>query len=379
MKHVILALLALLIIVPTTTALGISPATHQVINPQDEQLTLTIINDESTTLTLDLSVEQEQGFLELQRQEVTLEPGEQEQIRIRATTPNNALPGTYQTAITIEARAQESAQSGVVTALPAIKHRIQIDVPAQGAHIRTALLLSTTAANTPVTVTIAATNIGTQNIQEIQSTIEIRGPQGELQETLQTQARPVAVKQTRNLQATWNPQTPGAYLITAYTTYDGQEQIVEREVEIGQLDLEVARPNIQNFSFGEVTRIDIPVTSTWNEELRGVSAQLRVYNETGTQVQSFESLTIRIPPRATRNITAFWDTQGLTDGRYEIEAVINFPPKQRTVRFWSAPETQEPGLLSGAPNWLAYAISLLLALIALIAYLRITYINQQDD
>lgn len=372
----ITTILLVILTLPLVTSLGVTPASTDVLD-EEAQITIHAVNDAQRTLEATVRVEGNASeFINLDVQQVQLSP-----TRLRApiaftiNTPADAQPGTYTGSIVIEEQQTNNPRGGVVEALPAVRHRVTITIPQTGKHLRTRLLLSTTAANSPIHVTLAAENIGTQNINELQSTIEVRDASGALLEELDTQTTSLRRAEKKNLVATWTPPNPGPYQLTATTRFDEQEQTTQLDVDVGELDLHVGEPAISDFSFGEVAQITLPVTSTWNDELRGVYVRVRVYDEEDRRVDTITSPSTDLAALGSAELSAFWETQEVEEGAYRAEATLHFGGRQRTVDFWITDAREE----QPSTNYRRYApwISILLALLALIAYLRITYINKQ--
>lgn len=372
----ITTLLLILLALPVVTSLGVTPASTELLG-EEASIIIHAVNDAQRTLHATVRAEGNASeFINLDVQEVQLSPTTlRAPITFSITLPADAQPGTYTGAIVIEEQQTDTVRAGVVQALPAIRHRVTITVPETGKHLRTRLLLSTTAANTPIHVTLAAENIGTQDINELTSTIEVRDANRALIEELNTQTTNLPRAEKKNLVATWTPPNPGPYELTATTRYDEQEQTTQLEVNVGELDLRVGTPRINDFSFGEVAQITIPVTSTWNDELRGVYTQIRIYDEENRRVDTTTSPSVNLAALGSAELTAFWETQDVEPGAYRAEATLRFAGKQRIVDFWiTDPREEHP-----STNYRRYApwISLLIALLALAAYLRITYINKR--
>lgn len=368
----VLALLTVLALIPLTSALGVSPA-QTTLSTTQETFTIHLLNDENRTVDVAIRVSEElEEALALSTDSLTLAATSREELTVTVTNPQALTPGAHTGAIIVEEQPTTARGAEMVDALPAIRHRVTLTAPQDGKHLDARIRLSTTAANKPITVSVALKNTGDQAIQDVQAAIRINPPG----EDLTTISKPLPVGATDSLRTTWTPETPGLYELEATVTYDEHTTTATRTVEVGELDLHVGQPVIHDFVFGEVARIDIPVTSAWNQELRSVNAQLRVYDSENRVVDEFMSLNTALEPLGQGTITAFWDTEGLAPGRYSFRATINFPPGQRTVEFSSdGVRTEEPGLLTSP--WLAPVLSLLVALLALLGYVHITYINKR--
>lgn len=372
------ALILLVLLAPLCTAFGVSPASTELLDPASDEFSINIINSEQQALTATLRTEGSAAqFLTLGQERVELDASEQRtSVPVQVDVPSEALPGIYTGAVVVEQRREQVPGENVVTAVPAVKHRVEIIVPNDGTFVRTKIRTSSLAQNTTVDVTLAVQNIGTQPVESLQGRVDVFGGDGELIETLRTPDASLPVGEKRNLVAQWRPPSAGRYKLRATTTFDGRSQTTEQEVRVGSLDLRLGEPQLSSFSIGEVARIDIPVTSTWNEPLRNVNARVRVTDEQGTVVADFPSLSTDVPALGDATVTAYWNTAGLVPGNYDIEAALNFGGQQKVLEFGvgvgvSGAQVSHPG--QHTARW----VSLGIAALALIGYLLITFIKRR--
>lgn len=337
MKYVILFALLL---IPFSAAIGISPAQTELLAGQQQEIVFDVINDNQELLQARIFVEELQEFVSIDTQTVQLTSQQRQEIRAQIQIPQQTPPGTYTGSIVVEEQLQGSVQENTVQGLPAVKHTVQIIVPADGKHIGARILLSTSATDIPIRVTVPVRNIGTQDITAVSAQVTITSPQQQTQ-TLQTSTQELRVGQTKNLETTWRPQTAGPYQLQADITYDNQQIQLQQEVDIGDMVLEVDRPIISDFVFGDIAQITLPVTNQWGDTLRGVNAQIEIRNQQGQLVDTLQSPSVTIPALAQANITVFWETQQQPAGIYQAQAIISYPPKSVVTSFEVGYEQQE--------------------------------------
>lgn len=325
-------IIALILALPLTTAFGVSPASTSVLDPDGNVQTLRIINTQVEPLELQLVPEGNVAqFIQLSQTEVSLRPGERVDIPF-VVRDINVLPGTYTGGIGISQKPSSVQSTFFVQAVAAVLHKVEVVVPQQGKHVRANVLTDTPATNEEVLITVATENIGTENINSLNARIDVRGPTNDLLFSERTPSTPLSVGSKANLVTGWVPQSPGTYLVEAVLQYDGITRTVRETITIGSLELRLGELDVGPFSLGDIVRLDLPVSSDWNQPLPGVFGQVQVY-QNGEVIDTITTGALQLPPRGDGTLSAFWNTAGLAPGQYVLEYTVFYGGETNSKAF----------------------------------------------
>ena len=323
----------MLILLPTVTAISISPATQDIVLHDNLTYTLTVTNEETIPINITITA---QGELLLPLHEtLMLEPGQQEQLIVQLQRRQETQPGILTQAILIE---QEATHTGMVVATPALRHRITVTVPAQGKHIKHATTTSALSSQLPAVITTRVTHTGTQDIEQVRVTHAIYDPQEREITQQQTAIRPLNIGDTQAFTNQWTPPTPGRYSLKTTVSYDGQTQAENLILEVGTLRINPEQPVISDV--GKQLLIQIPVTSEWNEPLR-THAEITL-SKNGVAAGRTITPTETLSPQGKTVLASYIPKEELSYGTYQLTAKIYYANTHITITFPVHIEPTEP-------------------------------------
>jgi len=79
---------------------------------------------------------------------------------------------------------------------------------------------------------------------------------------------------------------------------------------------------VNNFRLGEIAKLQILVENKWGQELKAVFANLIVYNNENQIMADVKSPNENIPALSKKELIAYWDTVGVTEGEYNGKLMV---------------------------------------------------------
>lgn len=355
MRSVLLLLLVVLA-APAVAALGVSPASKAVEGGDEHTYTLRVINTDREQLSLRLLPDGEAGgLLTIVPSELTLAPTDAEGTVLVTVRAAGAAPGTYEGGIIVEQVPGTYAREGQVGAVAAIKHRVSIHIPPEGAFLAAEILASAGIAEEPLFLTAALRNLGTVDIPAVHGTVTIRSGSGTVA-TLEVPVTAVPAGATRNVVLSWTPDAAGEYTADGTFRHTGGEAASTAAFTVGTLDVELL--DVSAELQGTVLRVEIPVRSNWNRDIRGVYAEVTASGPDGA-ARSATSPSENLGAGGEATLVAF--IEGM-DSPAEGTVTLHYAGRTKRLGFATREDAAER---EGTPLWpLLAAAALILALIA---------------
>ena len=238
-------------------------------------------------------------------------------------------PGTHEGEIVIMELPPNIRQGGTfVGAVTSVILQIRVNVPYPGKYAKAELKVTESKANEYVSFLIPVYNLGVEDISNAKATIDIFGPTNEKIASIQSNELAIKSKDFRELTAKWTAKiNPGKYYGVANVNYDGKIARAETVFGVGSLNIEILEVSVKDFRLGGVAKFDILLENRWNEEVKGIYAEMFVSNENGDDIANFKTATIDIDSLSKGTLNGFWDTAGVKEGTYNIRIVLHYQDK----------------------------------------------------
>jgi hypothetical protein len=337
------------------SALGVAPSTEVIKYSTEEQtVNLRIINNEHKDMKIAIIMSGELANYTRAKKvlfDVTSADSEVS-LDYQVKLPADLAPGPHNSEISIVELPKESGDESMILSSLIIMHELRVNVPYPGKFAEGILYISTANANDTVTFTSNVINRGSEAIKNIVAEIIIRGPTNE--EIARIDGMNIEVldaKASGKLVANWKADVnEGMYIAEFVVNYDDKMFIVRQEFNIGKYNVDITDMNVKNFKLGAIAQLDIDVVNRWNQPIPGIFADVYILNLEGTTIKNIQSNTIELKPLTTTPIKAYWDTEGLNVGSYDIKVVINYAGKAsekifRTVVGIDSIDVQDSGML----------------------------------
>jgi hypothetical protein len=330
-----------------------------------------------------ISLEGELGkYIELEKEVIILEQ-EETWVNFKINLPKELPPGERIGNIIVMELSKESYSEDMIVATPAVVHKVIVKVPYPGKYLTGKMYITTTQIEEPVVFTLALANYGKETIKNAKATIIIKGPTNEEIAVLHTDEGQVDSGQEQKLSSAWQAKNPGTYLAEATIEYDGKIMQLSELFNVGSFEVEIERIEVNNFKIGQIAKLDIYLRNKWNKPVKA-DGRIEIYKQ-NTLVSSFNTIPVNILEKSTSIMNAYWNTEGITPGEYDINVKTTYEGKTSEKTFTSyvsADNIQFKDFVSGnvAANKGNSSTSLLIIAVFILIILNIflfIYINKK--
>jgi hypothetical protein len=106
--------------------------------------------------------------------------------------------------------------------------------------------------------------------------------------------------------------------------YDGELISLEGEFNIGLETLELKQIEVNDFSLGDIAKMEMLVENKWSEPIVGAYTQTEIYNEDGGLAADFKSANYDVPALSKELMVSYWDTAGVKKGTYNTQVFLKY-------------------------------------------------------
>jgi hypothetical protein len=318
-----------------TFAFGITPAhAETTFVPGDEFVNrFSVVNDENLVGTIHVSVEGELADLVvLEQNDMTLGSG-MVSVPYVIKFPNNVPPGG-EYVVKLFAEPKVGSQGSVAGATVRLAHKVTIKVPYHGKAI--SVDADVNDAGTRLDLLASVRNVGAEDIKVLSATFNLYDANNEssLVLTTKTQSRSLLVgeKGLFNLSFDASKLLPGTYVLRAVIDYDGSSDEATHAYTRGVPMLDLV--SIPAFVVAdELSPFNVVVRNAWNEEMKGVFADVDVVGSGGI-VRSFRTESLDIGARQQAVFSPFFDARGLPVSK--VGVVVRLHPDKGRMQEYNA-------------------------------------------
>jgi len=350
-KMCILFLLVLtmlfLLMIPNVSALGVSPARRIFQFDQgDSSGTIKINNNLHKDIKIAIYATGENSdIINFETNLVTLSSDESyKTISYDVKMPNTLSPGTERIDIVI-LELPENLQDGVViidkgaivvnkedssmlSATNAVISQVFIEVPYPGKYLQAKLYANSVNSGEQLTFTIPLVNKGKQDLSNVKATIFIKGPTNEEITRLNSNDVSLSVGGDGKLVANWIADVnPGMYYVEAIINFDGEPLTLRETFIVGKKNLNIVDLVIDKFKLGQIAKVDVFINSVWNEEIKDVYAIMNLIDSSGIPLAEVKTSSLNVPSFGSETLSAYWDTEGMSIGNYDISVKLFYDDK----------------------------------------------------
>lgn len=341
MNKYILFIIFILITSSQALAIGLSPARTYYEANQDNHIsgTVMIINSDHSNSKLSIYAQGElKDTITFSQQAIIIdETDSSKEFSYTIDASKITTPGEHVGEIvflTLPEDIKAKSDNTAILATTAVVHTVVVTVPYPGKYAQAKLYTSSANIGEPVIFTIPVYNFGKDKIFSISGTVDIYSPTNEKISSVDTQTASLESQQEIKLTTSFLANVnPGKYYVVANINYDGTIIKLEDIINIGNLNINIKDMTVSDFRLGQIAKLNIELESLWNEQLNNVYAKVTVYDKSSNIVSQFTTASINIEPYTKKTLNGFWDTQGLSEGTYDIEVELNYGSKTSKKRF----------------------------------------------
>ena len=222
-----------------------------------------------------------------------------------------------------------SAKAATVAAKAGVESQLYIEVPYEGKYLSADIVVEDVKVGETAELIIKISNLGKEDISSISAAIDIYDIEDNKITTVQTDKKELKAGENSELKAQWDTGNakPGTYKVSALIDYDGNKKQLETSFNVGDVLIEIVDLKTKAFSPGEIAKFSLEVESKWNKQITNVYAILDIYDTDLNLVGSAESKKIDIPAWGKEQIDVFWDSAGITPGKYKVKAILHYKGK----------------------------------------------------
>lgn len=315
------------------SALEIQPAKTSFEFDQDieKKVTLDIVNNEHKKMNVVLLI---QGALNesitLYESHLAFLPSEQsKRVEYSVRLSGDLQPGLYTGEIlALEIPQTEDGElytgtfdigSGQIHGLEAYRVGKEVDINAY---------MTNPEQNTQALFRIELTNKGNDAIQNAFAVIDIYTVLNEKVGSVTTETLSLPKGGKIMLKAPWNVDVNlGNYIAEIHVHFDNESKTLEKGLAVGVNMLHIDRIWVNEFSLGEIAKLQILVENLWSDGLKDIFANLLVYNSGGNVMVDVKSSSEELASLSKRELVAYWDTAGVEEGSYQGKVIVKYGEK----------------------------------------------------
>lgn len=233
-------------------------------------------------------------------------------------------PGEHSAFIFAEQIPPEDA--GGMIGIIRIGNKIIIHVPYPGKYIDSWLSVENTRVKQDVTFSIEVNHRGSELINDIYADVHVFDEKDEKIATVRTNNMILQSDTTDILEGVWYADVkPGKYKVIADIYYDGEtKKTNDYNFNLGSPSIKITEIINDTIVNGTVAKIPVKVKSEWNIKINDVFAELKIFDESGNEIETIKSETINIGPWAIHTFNLFWDTRNANVGEYKASVDIHY-------------------------------------------------------
>ncbi len=315
-------------------ALGVTPARNTLdFEPGlKKDLSFSIINSEHKDMNIIIYAEGELAKSIILQGDSSFKMSaseESREIKYSLKIPNELRPGVRIGEIVIlETPVKTSNDQNYIGATVAVVTQIYVYVPYPGKYAEAELNVVNAEQGGEAVFVIPIVNRGDLGLENIRVNIDIYNKLNEKITTINSETISIISGEKKDIVVKWKADSPvGTYRAVATVIYDGETISLEKQFNIGTADLDLQEITVNDFSLGQIAKMEMLVENKWSEPITGAYAQTNIFNAKGEVMVDFKSATQDFSPLSKEVLTSYWDTGGVGEGTYEASVYLRYGEK----------------------------------------------------
>ena len=333
MDKKVLILLIGIFLISNVLALGVSPGrtTIDFKSNLEKVVNYEIVNPEGKDMEFSLSVDGElASYVDLGPRAISIGSAEERKsFSYTLKLPSNLEPGTRTGRIVItEIPKESSTGESYVAATLAVATQIYVNVPFSGKYATSGMVVYNTQPGEDVMFVFPVTNKGKFELTSVRVSVDVYNKANEKVGSFNTQSISIPSGERKEIVYNWaNNLSIGEYRASAIVIYDEGSVNVERIFSIGDKELELRDIVVDDFSLGEIVKMEMLVENKWSEPIGDAYIETKILNDNEDVVSSFRSSAYDLEALAKEVFVSYWDTDGVTPGSYAADVAIYYLDK----------------------------------------------------
>ena len=325
-----LIFLVSLVLITNVSALGITPARTTVdFEPGfSRTVPFSVINSEGKDMNIVVYVQGEiNASIGVKENTFTISADEESrQSSFDINLPSSLSPGLHVGEVVVMQLPEKSGTSeAFIGAALAVVTQVYVYVPYPGKYAEASLNIINANQGEEVTFVIPVMSRGEFDLVSVKANVEIFNKLGENVGSFNTNEIGVAGGARGELVHKWKADVPvGTYRAEVVVMYDGELISLEGEFNIGLETLELKQIEVNDFSLGDIAKMEMLVENKWSEPIVGAYTQTEIYNEDGGLAADFKSANYDVPALSKELMVSYWDTAGVKKGTYNTQVFLKY-------------------------------------------------------
>jgi hypothetical protein len=340
-SRVALAILLLVFLIYTASALGVTPARTTIdFSPgYSQDVSVTVVNSEHKDMDVDIFV---QGVLNtsvsLPTNKIHFNADEDsKQITYSFHLPETLEPGdNIAEIVLLEMPPQAGASQAFIGATVAVVTQLVVSVPYPGKFAKAAFDVINAEQGGDALFLFPVVSLGLEDLENVYANVNIYDINKKKVGSLETDHVQVPSKKRVDIISKWKADVPlGNYWANATLTYDNGTLLFNKGFAVGTPLLELQQINVSDFTLGQVAKFNMLVENKWSEPITAAYANTKVFGITGNAIDEFKSQTYDIPPLTKSVFVSYWDTAGIKKDTYNatISMIYGSKTADNSVQF----------------------------------------------
>ena len=251
--------------------------------------------------------------------------------------PSELTPGLHTGEVfALQLPSGATSEGSQILATLAVRTQVHLYVPYPGKYANAKMYVYGADVGEEVRFVIPVVSAGEFDLTSVRANVDVYNKLGEKVASFNTDSVSVASGARKELVYNWKADVPiGDYIAKASLIYDDGTLDLEEQFSVGSKELELQEISVNDFSLGEIAKLEMLVENKWSEPIGGAYVETKIMNDRGGVVSSFKSASYDVGALAKEVFVSYWDTAGVKVGTYETEVAINYADKssKKGLRF----------------------------------------------
>lgn len=322
MAKALLLAIMLVICANSVLSLGVAPASKVIkFEPfLEEEHKMMIVSNPNTKVAIAKEGELK-DYIRLEKDMVEFGGDTERFVNVTISLPESLAAGDHTGEIVIAEIPQRKIDPGISAALSVIS-RLIVRVPYVGKFAKAELNLAEVGGDIHISIPIS--NMGTEEITA-RAKVEISSEDIEIFETDSITIRSL---EKGWINAVWTAPSVGVYDVAVSVYYADKVIELQGKAEVGEPFVKVEDVFFDEIRIGKTVGFDILAKSGWNKIIKDVYADVWIRDAKGGSIAKLRTASTDIAPLVEKNLTAYWDTKGITAGAYDFAVRLNYANKK---------------------------------------------------
>lgn len=221
-----------------------------------------------------------------------------------------------------------TTNTNTVNSLLTLVAEVVVNAPQQGNYVTAKVFIEQKSESEDVPITISLLNKGDDAVV-VYADVLITGPTNQKVASWTTDKLILDYLGSSKIETKWRGEKDAGLYYAEITLHHGEKtQTLREEFFIGNKEVVSETISAENFDLGDIVEFTVVAANKWNDVMKGVYADIYVLTKEGQLVQQFKSTPEDIPANSKRDLTAYWNTNNLLTGYYDMNVIINYPGGQ---------------------------------------------------